>query len=232
LITENLSTLKIHKLTESQYKRERDAGRLDANALYLTPEDEIDFSVYETKVDAESKLASAKGYTNSAIDVLKNELDEIIPNTIPRKIAGIVHQYAGANAPDGYLLCDGSFYRTDEYSELFNAIGFTYGESGSGVNIMFAVPNLSTRVPVGVGSGYTLGSTGGEAKHTLTVDEMPKHDHGAVYTGNADTGNKKYAWYTTTGDKIGYQLMETGDGAAHNNMQPYIALNYIISTGK
>ena len=158
--------------------------------------------------------------------------DRFIPNTIPRKIAGIIHQYAGTTAPDGYILCDGSYYRTDEYPELFNAIGFTYGESGSGVNLMFAVPNLATRVPIGVGGGYSLGSTGGEAKHTLTVGEMPKHDHGAVYTGNATAANKKYAWYTTTGDKIGYQVMEAGSGAAHNNMQPYIALNYIISTGK
>lgn len=187
MITENLSTLKINKLTQEQYEREKNAGRLDGAALYLTPE---------------------------------------------KKIAGIVHQYAGFDAPSGYLLCDGSFYRTDEYPELFDAIGFTYGESGSGVNLMFAVPNLATRVPVGVGSGYALGDTGGEAKHTLTVNEMPKHDHGAVYTGNATSANKKYAWYTATGDKIGYQIMESGSGAAHNNMQPYIALNYIISTGK
>ena len=69
MITENLSTLKIHKLTDSQYQREKDAGRLDEFALYLTPE---------------------------------------------KKIAGIVHQYAGFNAPEGYLLCDGSYYRTDE----------------------------------------------------------------------------------------------------------------------
>lgn len=148
------------------------------------------------------------------------------------KVAGLVHQYAGANAPDGYLLCDGSFYRTDEYPELFDAIGFTYGESGSGVNLMFAVPNLATRVPVGVGSGYALGSTGGEAKHTLTVNEIPAHDHGATYSGNADSGNKKYDWFTNTGTKIGYQAISTGSGAAHNNMQPYIVLNYIISTGK
>lgn len=187
MTTENLSTLKIYKLTDLQYEREKEAGRIDEAALYLTPQ---------------------------------------------KKIAGIVHQYAGVNVPNGYLLCDGSFYRTDEYPELFNALGFTYGESGSGVNLMFAVPNLATRVPVGVGSGYALGSTGGEAKHTLTVSEMPKHDHGAVYTGNATSSNKKYAWYTVTGDKIGYQVMETGSGTAHNNMQPYIALNYIISTGK
>lgn len=356
MITENLSTLKIHKLTESQYKREKDAGRLDENALYLTPDKEVisdwnqedanavdyiknrthwaseganvivpqttlrsirkeksgndvwepwrpeydyaknyivtvdgvryhcspyemddgygtrcfalgDSRLYDSSnapdnthpedvpflvhgwVDDDgssgtiwyhywSFLFSVTGTHTIEIAELTGEveyhvLDEgFIPSSIPRKIAGIIHQYAGISAPDGYLLCDGSFYRTDEYTELFDAIGFTYGESGSGTNLMFAVPNLTARVPVGVGSGYALGSTGGEATHTLTINEMPKHDHGAVYTGNADAANKKYDWFTNTGTKIGYQLMETGNGAAHNNMQPYIALNYIIATGK
>lgn len=200
------------------------------SGVYLNPStNKINANISGTATGLEgldatvSELNFMSGVTSNVQTQLGNKTD---------KIAGIVHQYAGANAPDGYLLCDGSFYRTDEYTELFDAIGFTYGESGSGVNLMFAVPNLATRVPVGVGSGYVLGSTGGEAKHTLTVNELPKHDHGAVYTGNADAANKKYAWYTTTGDKIGYQAMESGSGAAHNNMQPYIALNYIISTGK
>lgn len=374
MTTKNLSTLKIHKLTEAQYQREKEAGNLDADALYLTPDEGIDLTPYAKQEDLESleydvqanfnRKADWNQNSETSVDYIKNrthwvsqdsntiiyktaqqsirkdktgtsnfepeydfskdylvtvdgnqyqctpyELDDgygtmsftlgdsrlretpdyshaedvpfliqayveddgaagatyyhywwftystsgthtieiaeltgeaeyhaldenFIPNSIPRKIAGIVHQYAGLNAPDGYLLCDGSFYRTDEYPELFNAIGFTYGESGSGVNLMFAVPNLTARVPVGAGSGYALGSTGGEATHTLTVNEMPKHDHGAVYTGNATATNKKYAWYTATGDKIGYQIMETGSGEAHNNMQPYIALNYIISTGK
>jgi hypothetical protein len=47
LITENLSTLKIHKLTKAQYERELEAGRIDPNALYLTPDEEIDLSEYE-----------------------------------------------------------------------------------------------------------------------------------------------------------------------------------------
>jgi hypothetical protein len=54
LITENLSTLKIHKLTQAQYDRALEAGRIDENALYLTPDNEIDLSNYATKeyVDA------------------------------------------------------------------------------------------------------------------------------------------------------------------------------------
>jgi hypothetical protein len=56
LITENLSTLKIHKLTQEQYDREREAGRLDANALYLTPDEEADLSGYIIAEDGESLL--------------------------------------------------------------------------------------------------------------------------------------------------------------------------------
>lgn len=47
--TENLSTLKIHKLTQKQYERELEAGNIDENALYLTPDEEIDLSGYVTK---------------------------------------------------------------------------------------------------------------------------------------------------------------------------------------
>lgn len=194
MITENLSTLKINKLTQEQYEREKFAGRLDETALYLTPE---------------------------------------------KKIAGIVHQYAGANAPEGYVLCDGSYYSTDEYSELFDAIGFTYGEKEDGHTIFFAVPNLTARVPVGVGSGYTLGSTGGEAKHTLTVTEMPSHNHNnsvALETTGSTTLQTSAIMYRnqkqTTSFLGNLVTASTGSGAAHNNMQPYIALNYIISTGK
>jgi hypothetical protein len=60
LITENLSTLKIHKLTQEQYDREREAGRLDANALYLTPDEEIDLSGYITTTE----LANILNITN------------------------------------------------------------------------------------------------------------------------------------------------------------------------
>ena len=63
MITENLSTLKIHKLTQAQYDRELAAGRIDENALYLTPDEEIDLSGFATEE-----------YVNAATEDLKNEL--------------------------------------------------------------------------------------------------------------------------------------------------------------
>ena len=62
MITENLSTLKIHKLTQAQYDRELAAGRIDENALYLTPDEEIDLSSYATKDDVE-EISSLVGGT-------------------------------------------------------------------------------------------------------------------------------------------------------------------------
>lgn len=84
MITENLSTLKIHKLTQAQYDREVQNGTIDENALYLTPDEEIDLtpyalkadvaSTYETKSDAASKLNDAKAYADSAANEVKNDL--------------------------------------------------------------------------------------------------------------------------------------------------------------
>jgi len=69
-----------------------------------------------------------------------------------------------------------------------------------------------------------LGATGGEKEVTLAVTQLPAHSHGAVYSGNV-SGTKSYAWYTTTGDKIGYETISAGGGEAHNNMPPYIQVS-------
>jgi hypothetical protein len=99
------------------------------------------------------------------------------------------------------------------------------------------VPNLSTRVPVGRGDGYGLGATGGEAEHKLTIEEMPSHDH-RIQVAHTDSGTTKaeatirYNSEDTNFTGDGILTKATGDGQPHNNMQPYIVVNYVISTGK
>ena len=232
MITENLSTLKIHKLTQAQYDRELSSGNIDTNALYLTPDEEIDLSDYATIEYVDSKVKAK---------------------------AGFIYPLASSVIPEGFLLCDGMAYSRIEYPELFAAIGTMYGE-GDG-STTFNVPSLSTRVPVGSGNGYTLGATGGEATHTLTVDEMPSHNHRPYNynTAGSDTSYKRqfttnlhtssdstartqvasgssgvYAMTATTASDItGVDYTtNTGGSAAHNNMQPYTVVNYIIATGK
>lgn len=89
--------------------------------------------------------------------------------------AGIVMPFAGSTAPQGYLLCDGSAVSRTDYADLFAAIGTTYG-AGDG-STTFNLPDLSGRVVIGVSNNHALGSTGGEASHTLTESELPAHAH-------------------------------------------------------
>ena len=89
--------------------------------------------------------------------------------------AGIVLPFAGSVAPQGYLLCDGSAVSRTDYADLFAAIGTTYG-AGDGAST-FNVPDLSGRVVLGVSQSHALGTTGGEATHTLTESELPAHSH-------------------------------------------------------
>ena len=78
-------------------------------------------------------------------------------------------------------------------------------------------------VTVGAGGDYAAGSVGGEKEHTLTVDEMPEHNHGALYGGGSD---HRYGLSIVTNSINGqfdsYAIRNTGGSQPHNNMQPYI----------
>lgn len=69
-----------------------------------------------------------------------------------------------------------------------------------------------------------IGLTGGERTHTLTVDELPVHTHGSVYSGNVE-GTKTHAWLASGGSSMAYGTIESGGGQAHNNMPPYIQIS-------
>lgn len=100
---------------------------------------------------------------------------------------GSITGYAGIHVPGGWLMCDGAAVSRDIYTDLFEAIGTTYG-CGNG-STTFNVPNLLGRTIIGFNPSDAdfdvLGETGGEKRHTLTVDEMPSHTHGVNDPGHA-----------------------------------------------
>ena len=153
---------------------------------------------------------------------------------------GEVRIFAGNFAPVGWLLCQGQLLSISEYDVLFNLIGTTYG--GDGVNT-FALPNLASRIPYHQGSGYVLGQTGGVEQVTLTSQQMPSHTHTAYANqGSADqSGPGGNLWgagslsaYTsdqapdvTMNPKA---LLPAGGSQPHDNMPPFLCLNFIIAT--
>ncbi|MBN2542541.1 tail fiber protein [bacterium] len=171
---------------------------------------------------------------------------------------GTILPYGGSSAPEGWFLCNGSSTDSATYLELFNVIGYNYGGSGSSFNL----PDLRGRIPVGKSTSDSefdnLGETGGEKDHTLTIAEMPSHDHGGstshngghnhetgfddggggsggshITVSNANCGSGYgcgiNGWEETTWDgNHSHTIYFEGGNDSHNNIQPYQVVNYII----
>jgi microcystin-dependent protein len=89
---------------------------------------------------------------------------------------GMIVNFSGDNAPNGWLICDGSEISKTTYSHLFAVIGTKYGSASNSNN--FKLPDLGERIPSGYKSGTnSLGNTGGNSSITLTTGQMPSHTH-------------------------------------------------------
>jgi len=189
-----------------------------------------------TEMVPRQKIASV-AYAHMASTAQAVEVGAITPEMLAPGIAtppGAVQVYAGLTAPTGWLLCQGQAVSRTTYAALFAAIGTRYG-AGDG-STTFNIPNLKGRVPVGGDSAEpefnTIGETGGEKTHTLTVGEIPAHNHQekvadrSGYTGT--DGTAAGTGYTDDMHLSSYTANSTGGGGAHNNLQPYIAMHYII----
>lgn len=155
----------------------------------------------------------------------------------PAVPAGCVAHTAASTAPSGWLLCDGATVSRTTYSDLFAAIGTTFG-AGNGTTT-FGLPNLKGRAIVHRDSGQaefdTLGETGGAKTHTLTGSEMPAHKHDIprrAYSNAAGSGDAARLGLAQNAANTGTftDMATTGGGNPHNNLQPYVVLNAIIKT--
>lgn len=170
---------------------------------------------------------------------------------------GEIRIFAGNFPPNGWEFCSGQLLPISENEALFQLIGTTYGGDGQET---FALPDLRGRVPIHMGDGpsgiyYQLGEMGGVETVTLTVQQIPIHNHpltgplmpayGAnpgttgTATGNFPSispGTKLYSTirqdekFMAAPDSSPNQVLSpTGGSQPHDNMQPYLCVNYIIS---
>ncbi len=152
---------------------------------------------------------------------------------------GEIRMFAGNFAPSGWLFCNGQLLPISAYDTLFTLIGTTYGGDGQST---FALPNLQGRLPMHAGNGRVLSETGGSETVTLTPNQMPNHTHGLIGSSAPGVANRPtglvpaaspnvdlYAAGPATTALAAQSLAAAGGSQPHDNMQPYLALSFIIS---
>jgi microcystin-dependent protein len=152
---------------------------------------------------------------------------------------GEIRMFAGNFAPAGWMFCEGQLLPISEYETLFNLIGTTYGGDGQST---FALPDLRGRLPLHFGNGFTLAETGGVETVTLTVAQIPQHTHAflaSTATGDqvSPAGNVAASSFNVTpyindvanGNMNAGAISSTGGSQPHNNFQPYLCVDFIIS---
>lgn len=199
---------------------------------------------------------------------MKVNLKEWMAKISQTTLIGEIKGYAGSDEPEGWMKCDGSAVSRTKYRRLFEVIGTTFG-SGDG-STTFNLPDMRGRSPLGAGAtqdnnqpywgtdvtniigeraNFILGETGGETKHTLTVNQLATHSHsfhGWVFNGISRPGlgphyGIGYLGDTGSGSVFNSPLNDnmqvpwggdnTGGSQAHNNLSPYSVINFIIYVG-
>jgi microcystin-dependent protein len=161
---------------------------------------------------------------------------------------GEIRMFAGGFAPQGWMECNGQVLPISQYQALYTILGPAYGGDGT---TTFALPNLNGRAPMHFGQQgqnqyHRIGEAGGSSGVALEVDQMPAHSHSGKLKGasqankdspegnvpGASAGNKAYC--QVSGGTLGNMDLQSvvvgyaGTSALHENMQPYLVINFII----
>lgn len=143
--------------------------------------------------------------------------------------------------PKGWALCNGQLLPINQNQALFALLGTTYGGNGQ---TNFALPNLRGRVPIHTGSGHTLGEAAGSTSVTVNIQQLPTHVHTVIPAANANnnastvepannfwanSGKTSFTLDPPNNTMLPASLGNTGGSQPHNNMAPYLALNFCIA---
>ncbi|HEY0077256.1 MAG TPA: tail fiber protein [Pyrinomonadaceae bacterium] len=158
---------------------------------------------------------------------------------------GEIRMFAGSFAPAGWAYCNGAPMPISQNDALFILLGTTYGGDGEET---FNLPNISSRIPIHMGQGpgisqnYPLGETGGVESVTLTMQQIPVHNHALLGSttlatdSNPDTlvvaQTRNYDLYLEDDPSDAMapmMLAPVGGSQPHENMQPYLCITFILS---
>lgn len=162
-------------------------------------------STYDSKNNIKQKICTVNVYKGtesiprSSLKVIRLNKGETDVSSVPK--GSILPWYGNLNSiPSGFSLCN--------------------GQNGT--------PDLRDRFLVGAGSSYSLGATGGEAKHTLTIAVMPSHNHKVIGYSEHSPGTGKAGEIGSKSDGSYFFTENTGGNQPHENRPPYYALYYIM----
>lgn len=159
---------------------------------------------------------------------------------------GQMIMFGGNFAPRGWAYCEGQLLPISQNTALFSILGTTYGGDG---RTTFALPDLRGRSPIQHGTGpglptFRLGQRGGNENTTLTVNNIPSHDHQIMVTNSlatTDAAKGNYLAKRTSGDDLIYDTVSpdkalganavsnTGGGMSFSNRSPYLVVSFIIA---
>ena len=217
------------------------ADTITSNYHWVKPEISGSPTTWGVKLNADLDLIDNTVFSNDAAQTAA-----IAAAIAANILIGEIKMFAGLSPPADWLRCDGTVYANSDIPLLAPILNNAFG----GVpGVSNAVPDMRSSFPVGVDALIPLGSTGGEDRHTLTLDEIPTHGHDVAisdpghlhsvddpYGDRGLYGDNVFAINEPSGSKntssamtgITAFALDAGGGLEHNNIPPYVALNFII----
>ncbi len=189
--------------------------------------------VADLPVSSETAVGIIELATEAEVLTGTDALKTVTPDTLQSVVSqlalvGEVRLWTQAAAPSDWLLCDGSAVNRTTYADLFAVVGTTFGV-GDG-STTFNLPDFRGSIAIGVDATYALAATGGAATHALSTAELASHTHETDDLVAASSGVTAGA-ITTYSAVTTSAIASAGGGGAHENLHPYLALNYIIYSG-